>query len=98
MTDKLTPADLRRMPASQVIDLLEEKLDVRLPLILHLKIAMLLGAGDRGIRVIDPTPGGEPAYTERIHLEKLAALLNAGAVAPSEKHSEPTETKERNLP
>ncbi len=98
MTNKLTVADLKRMSASQVIDLLEEKLGVRLPLLLQLKIAMLMGAGDQGIRVIDPCPGGEPPYTESIDFEKLAKLLNAGTAGTSEKQSESTETKERNKP
>ena len=95
---RLTPADLRRMSASQVIDLLEERLGVRLPLILHLKIAMLLGAGDEGIRVVDPCPNGEPSFTERLDWQKLADLVNTGTADTSEKQSEPTETKEGNLP
>ena len=94
---RLTPADLRRMPASQVIDLLEEKFGVRLPLLLQLKIAMLMGAGEQGIRVIDPCPGGVPAYTEWLDFEKLAKLLNAGSAVTSEKRSEPTGKNERNL-
>ena len=95
---RLTPADLRRMSASQVIDLIEERLGVRLPLLLQLKIAMLMGAGEQGIRVIDPCPGGEPPYTEQLDFEKLAKLLNAGSAVTSEKLSKPTETKERKLP
>ncbi len=95
---RLTPADLRRMSASQVIDLLEEKLGVRLPLILHLKIAMLMGAGEQGVHVIDPCPGGAPPFTESLDFEKLAKLLNAGTADTSEKQSEPTGKNEGNLP
>ena len=98
MTDKLTVADLKGMSASQVIDLLEEKLGVRLPLILHLKIAMLMGAGEQGIREVDPCPGGASPYTEWLDFEKLADLVNTGTADTSEKQSEPTETKEGNLP
>ncbi len=92
---RLTPSDLRRMPASQVIDLLEEKLGVRLPLLLQLKIAMLMGAGEQGIHVVDPSPGGEPPYTESIQWEKLAKLLNAGTAEHSAKQSEASPNKER---
>ena len=64
---RLTPYsvdDLRQMSASQVIDLLEERFDRRLPLLWQLKISILLGAGDHGVHVVDPSPGGE-SYIER---------------------------------
>ena len=73
---QLTPDDLRQMSASQVIDLLEERYDRRLPLLWQLKISILLGAGDQGVHVVDPSPGGE-SYIERLDWEALAALLNS---------------------
>ncbi len=82
-TEKLTVDALKRMPASQVIDLLEERLGGRLPMELQLKISILLGAGDEGVRVVDPSPGGEPPFTERLDFEKLAKLVNSGL--PSEE-------------
>ena len=75
---RLTPSDLRRMPASQVIDLLEERLGGRIPMELQLKISILLDAGEHGVHVLDPSPGGEPAFTERLNFEKLAELVNSG--------------------
>ena len=92
MTGKLTVADLKGMSASQVIDLLEEKIGVRLPLLLQLKISMLMGAGEQGIQVIDPCPGSDGSYTEWLDFEKLARLLNSGTPDTSDKQSEPTET------
>ena len=87
-TAKLTIDALKRMPASQVIDLLEERLGGRIPMELQLKISILLGAGDEGIRVVDPSPNGEPPFTECIHWERLARLLNSeqrSAIKPPSK-------------
>ncbi|MCZ6690686.1 MAG: hypothetical protein O7H41_13920 [Planctomycetota bacterium] len=75
---RLTPSDLRRMPASQVIDLLEERLGDRIPMELQLKISILLGAGDEGIHVFDPSLGGESPHTEKLDFENLAKLVNSG--------------------
>ena len=91
---RLTPSDLRRMPASQVIDLLEERLGDRIPMELQLKISILLGAGDEGVRVVDPSPNGEPAFTESMDWKKLAALLNSA----SESVNTPLNQKERKEP
>ena len=77
MKRKTTVEQLRSLPASQVIDLLEERLGRRLPLFWRLKISILLGAGDHGVRVCDPSPGSDAPYTERIDWKRLAALLNS---------------------
>ena len=89
MTEKLTPDDLRQMSASQMIDLLEERLDRRLPLLWQLKISILLGAWDQGVHVVDPSPGGE-SYIERLNWEKLTALLNSD---PESASASPVETE-----
>ena len=75
---RLTPSNLRRMPVSQVIDLLEERLRRRIPMELQLEISILLGAGDEGVRVVDPSPGAEPPYTKKLDFEKLSELVNSG--------------------
>ena len=77
MTEKLTPDDLRQMSASQMIDLLEERFGARMPSLLQIELSILLGAGEQGVRVVDPGPGGE-SYIERLDWERLAALLNSG--------------------
>ena len=73
---RLAPDDLRQMSASQVIDLLEERFGARMPLLLQIELSILLGAGDQGVHVVDPGPGGE-SYIERLNWEALAALLNS---------------------
>ena len=77
MTRKTTLEQLRSLPATKVIDLLEERLGRRLPLLWQLKISILLGAGDQGIHVVDPSPNGESPFIERVDWERLAALLNS---------------------
>ncbi len=89
---RLTPYsvdDLRQMSASQVIDLLEERFGARMPLLLQLELSILLGAGDQGVHVVDPGPGGD-SWTERIDWVRLATLLNSeprSAKTPSAKTS-----------
>ena len=86
---RLTPDDLRQMSASQVIDLIEQRLGVPVPLLLQVKLSLLLGAGDQGVRVVDPSPGGD-SWTERLDWETLAALLNSG---PESASAPPVETE-----
>ncbi len=83
---RLTPSDLRRMPASQVIDLLEERLGARIPMELQLKISMLMGAGDQGIRVIDPCPGGRrgPGGKLRLGRGEPRVMASTTCTAPNQ--------------
>jgi hypothetical protein len=71
-----TVAELQEMEVNQITDLLEEKLG-QLPMEIHLKLALLVGAGDSGIRVY-PDLGftGESPRQETLDWQKLADLIN----------------------
>lgn len=71
----MTADEARKMDAIELTNALAKAFGKeRLPVEIEIKIAMLCGAGEKGIGVCDPGPGGG-MWTEVLDYEKIAEIL-----------------------